>query len=97
MHGLELVLVEEVERAALLAEEEPVVAGGAEGLALFEERAEGRDAGAGADHDDGRGGVFGQAEVGVRVQEDGHGARRRGARSPRWPQARPWRSRPWDS
>ena len=73
VHAGELVFVEEVDGCALFAEEEPVVAGLAGGLALFEEGAEGGDAGAGADHDDGHGGVFGQAEVVVGVEEDGHG------------------------
>ncbi len=70
-HGLELVAVEEVGGGAALAEEEPVAAGCAEGAALMQEGAEGGDAGAGADHDDGRVGLFGQAEFLVRLNVDG--------------------------
>ena len=72
-HGEELIFVEVVGEGALLAEEEPVVAFGGGGLALFEEGSEGGYAGAGADHDDGGVGVFGEAEGVVFVQEDGHG------------------------
>src|ERR1700733_6287206 len=79
VHGLELVFVEEVHSFALLAEEEPVVAFLAGGLALFEEGAEGGDAGARADHDDRFGGVFGEAETVVGVEEDGHGGAFAGA------------------
>ncbi len=53
LHLGELFFVEEVGGFFLVAEEEPVLAGGAGDLALLEEGAEGRDAGAGADHDDG--------------------------------------------
>jgi hypothetical protein len=79
LHGQELLFVEKVHGFALFAEEEPVVAFLAGGLTLFEEGAEGSDAGAGADHDDGHGGVFGQAEVVVGVEEDGHGGAFAGA------------------
>ena len=54
VHGLEFVLVEEVGGGAALSEEEPVASGVAEGAALVQEAAEGRDAGAWADHDDWR-------------------------------------------
>jgi len=79
VHGLKLVFVEKVHRFALLAEEEPVVACLAGGLALFEKGAEGGDAGAGADHDDWFGRVFGEAEAVVGVEEDGHGGAFAGA------------------
>ena len=72
VHGLELIFVKKVHGFALFAEEEPVIALLAGGLALFEEGAEGGDTGAGADHDDRHGGVFGEAEVVVGVEEDGH-------------------------
>jgi hypothetical protein len=72
VHSLELIFVEVVHGLALFAEEEPVIAFLTGGLAFFEEGAEGGDAGAGADHDDGHRGVFGQAEVVVGVEEDGH-------------------------
>ena len=72
VHCLKLVLVEVVHRLALFAEEEPVVACLTGGLTFFEEGAEGGDTGAGADHDDRHGGVFGQAEVVVGVKEDRH-------------------------
>ena len=73
VHGLELIFVEVVHGFALFAEEEPVIAFLTGGLAFFKEGAEGGDTGAGADHDDGHAGVFGQAEAVVGVQEDRHG------------------------
>ena len=72
VHGLELIFVKEVHGLALFAEEEPVVAFLTGDLAFFEEGAKGGDAGAGADHDDRFGGVFGEAEVVVGVEEDRH-------------------------
>src|ERR1043165_4094877 len=50
----DLVLVEEVGRALLVAEEQPVLPLGATRLAFLEEGTERRDAGARADHDRGR-------------------------------------------
>ena len=49
--AFELLLVEEISRAFLVAEEEPVAALRAERETLLEECAERRDAGAGTDHD----------------------------------------------
>src|SRR4029079_6804128 len=51
-HGLELVLIEEIIVAALMAEIEPVGPRGLHREALLQERAERRHAGAGPDHDD---------------------------------------------
>ena len=70
-HGLELVAVEEVGCGAALAEEEPVLSGGGESAALVQEGAEGCDAGAGADHDDGRIGLLRQAKFFVWLNVDG--------------------------
>jgi len=73
LHGFELFAVEEVGGGAALAEEEPVATGGAKGTALVQEGAEGSDAGARPDHDDGGGGVGGEAEslVGLNVDRQG--------------------------
>ena len=79
LHGQEVLFVEEVHGFALVAEEEPVVAVLAGGLALLQEGAEGGDAGAGADHDDRHVGVFRQAEDVVGVKEDGYGGAFAGA------------------
>jgi hypothetical protein len=54
VHAEQFVLVEEVARTPLVAEEQPVASFGAGRAALVQERAERRDAGAGADHDDRR-------------------------------------------
>ena len=54
----------------LVSEEEPVLPFGSAGRTLFDEGAEGSDPGAGADHDDGRLVVLGEAEVVVVVEED---------------------------
>src|ERR1043166_1704787 len=51
-HAGKLVLIEKVIAAVLMTEEQPVAPGGLRGHALVQERAERRDAGAGADHDD---------------------------------------------
>ena len=61
-HRLEFVLVEEVVLAALVAEEQPGAAARAERLALLQEGAERRDAGARADHHDRRLRIVRQAE-----------------------------------
>ena len=58
-------------RGAAVAEEEPVAASGAECAALMQEGTEGSDAGAGADHDDGRGGIGGETEFFVGLNVDG--------------------------
>ncbi len=71
VHGLEFVAVEEVGGGAALSEEEPVASGVAKGAALVQEAAEGRDAGAWADHDDGRVGMLRQAELFVWLNVDG--------------------------
>src|SRR5579863_3454905 len=51
-HGHELIFVEEVVAAALMAEEQPVAPGRVDGLPLVQEGAERRDAGPRPDHDD---------------------------------------------
>ena len=63
-------LVEEVVGQALVAEEEPVFAAVAIGGALLHKGAEGGDACACADHDDGGIAVLWQAEVGVGFDKD---------------------------
>lgn len=70
-HPAELVAVEEVGAGAPFVEEEPVATGGGEGAALVEEGAKGSDAGAGADHDDGGGGILREAEFLVRLDVEG--------------------------
>ena len=59
------------------AEEEPVAAPGALRLAVLQEPAEGRDAGARADHDHVARGVGRQAEALVVLDEDARRAPRR--------------------
>ena len=71
VHGLEFVAIEEVGGGAAFAEEEPVASCRSEGAALMQERPEGGDAGAGADHDDGRVGVGGETEFLVGLDVDG--------------------------
>lgn len=71
--GEELVFVEEVGGAVLLTEEEPIFAGCGGGLAFLEESSKGGDTSAGADHDDGGGGVVWETEVLGGVDEDGDG------------------------
>ena len=66
----QLILVEKVARGLLVAEEEPVLALGVGGAAFGEERAEGRDAGAGTDHDHRQVAIGRRAEGLVRVDED---------------------------
>jgi hypothetical protein len=51
---LPLELIEEIVEVVLVAHEQPVFAGVSERGAVFDEGAERRDAGAGADHDDRR-------------------------------------------
>src|SRR5215470_9535309 len=53
LHAVELILIEEIAVMALMAEEQPVAARRLGSHALVQEGAERRDAGAGADHDDG--------------------------------------------
>jgi len=77
--GKELVTIEKVLGFALIAEEEPHGPASAAGLLVLEEGAEGRDAGAGADHDNGHIGRGGQAEELVGVDEEGELAAGRGA------------------
>ena len=55
--------VEEIAAAALMAEDQPVPARRFDGLALVQEGAEWRDAGAGSDHDDRRLRILGQREI----------------------------------
>ena len=62
-HLAELLLVEEVVIAALMAEEQPVRPARLGGLALLQEGAERRDAGAGPDHDDRLGRIGRQREM----------------------------------
>src|SRR5438552_2659733 len=57
--------IEKIRFAAVVAEEQPVTAGGARGRAFLEKGAERGDAGAGADHDD-LGGEVGRQAKGVR-------------------------------
>ncbi len=71
--GDDLIMVEEIRAAFLIAEEEPVFSGGLGGLAFFEEGAERRDASAGADHDDGLREVRGKAEMVRGVEVDAGG------------------------
>src|SRR5207245_10087286 len=63
LHAVEFILVEEIAVMALVAEEQPVAAGRLGSHALVKESAKRGDAGAGADHDDGHGGVGRQAEI----------------------------------
>src|SRR5262249_8924083 len=62
-HRFQLVLVEEVKVAALMAKIEPVGPGRPRGKALLKERAERRDAGAGPDHDDRLAGIGGKRKM----------------------------------
>ena len=77
--GEELVAIEEVLGCALLAEEEPHGPAAAAGLLVLEEGAEGRDAGARANHDDGHVGRGGETEEPIGVNEEGERAAGRGA------------------
>ncbi len=63
LHAGELVLVEKITVAALMAEEQPVAPGCFARHALVEKGAERRDPGAGADHDDGRGWIGRKSKV----------------------------------
>ena len=72
LHAGELVLVEEIAIAALVAEEQPVAPGCFARHAFVQEGAERRDAGAGTDHDDGHGGIGRQTEVLRLLDEDVH-------------------------
>ena len=74
LHRLKFFAEEKVRRAALVAEEEPVLPRRARRAALFEERAERRDARAGADHNHRRVRVHGRAEVLVVMHEYRHRA-----------------------
>src|SRR5690606_12864354 len=56
-------LVEEVAREVAVAEDQPVVALVTVLAAMLDKRAIGRDAGAGADHDDGRAAILRQPEA----------------------------------
>ena len=97
VHGEELVFVEEVEGAALLAEEEPVVAGVRRWPGGASRKARkgampvpGPIMMTGAVVSSGRRKLlFACRKMGMVAPT--------GARSPRWPLARPWRSRPWAS
>ena len=60
---VQLVGIEEIAVAALMAEEQPVLAGRAGRLAVEQEGAERRDAGARADHDDRRLRILRQREA----------------------------------
>src|SRR5580704_16193135 len=71
VHGLKFVAIEKVGGGSALSEEEPVAAGGTKGATLVQEGAEGSDAGAGSDHDDGSISVFRQAKLSVRLNVDG--------------------------
>src|SRR5438105_2415774 len=62
-HRFEFLAVKEIRLRALLAEEEPVASLRADRAALVQERAERRDARAGADHDDRRLAVFRQTKT----------------------------------
>src|SRR6266403_286842 len=61
--GVQFVGIEEIATAALMTEEQPVLAGRAGRLAVEQEGAERRDAGTGPDHDDRRLRVLRQAEA----------------------------------
>ena len=63
-------LIEEVVGEVALAEEQPALALGTVFDALLDEGAVGRNAGAGADHDDRAVAVLGQAEMAVRLDVD---------------------------
>src|SRR5262249_36440579 len=63
LHAGELVLVEEIAVATLVAEEQPVAPGRFARHAFVQEGAERRDAGAGTDHDDGHGRISRQTEM----------------------------------
>ena len=69
LEGFDFRLIEVIGGAVGVAEEEPVAAFCAGYLAVFEEGAEGGDAGARADHDEGGVRVFGEAEAFVDVDE----------------------------
>ena len=62
---LPLDLVEEIGGEVLVAEEQPVAPAASQGLALFHEGPEWRDARAGTDHDDARVGIFRKSETGI--------------------------------
>src|SRR6185437_11382306 len=68
--ALELVAIEEVEIAPLIAEEQPVAPACADRAAFLEKGAKRRDAGPWADHDDRRGALARQAEA-VRGPDEG--------------------------
>ena len=79
LHGLEFVAIEEIGGCAAFAEEEPVTASAAENAALVQKGAEGGDAGAWADHDDGRVGLFWETEFLVGLNVDGQAVAGRSA------------------
>src|SRR5262249_44955016 len=63
LHRIELVRIEEIAIAALMPEEQPVLAGCTRRLAVEQEGSKRRDARAGPDHDDRRPGILRQAEA----------------------------------
>src|SRR5262249_12786175 len=63
LHAGELILVEEIVVAVLMAEEQPVAAGRPGRHALVQEGTKRRNAGAGTDHDDRGGRVGGETEA----------------------------------
>src|ERR1035437_9147172 len=78
-HGLEFLAIEVVVRRAASSKEEPIASTGAERAPLMQESTEGRNACAGADHDDGSIGVLRQTEPLVGLDVDRQTIRNRGA------------------
>src|SRR5947209_6931447 len=73
--GSELIFVQKIRGAFLIAKEEPILSLRAGALALFEESAERGNTGAGADHDHWRVSVRRQLETIRRLHEHPHVAR----------------------